>query len=156
MEEQQSGLAQTLTPVFVLTDKNRTRFFIRYFDNEKFEDTAGEVAWDAFAQERGVLSEKVATFPTKVSTEYVSMRYDLTPDRFTKRFGFVEIDGVVHDTPRQESKTRWRDAAITAYTNKRIIHIPDELLVKKVWWDYVAYRLWLWNHSIDWSGKMPL
>ncbi|HKT22842.1 MAG TPA: hypothetical protein VJR06_09585 [Nitrososphaerales archaeon] len=79
----------------------------------------------------------------------------LRPDRFVKS-EFVEIDGVVHDTDLQRMKTRRRDRAILEFTLKRILHIPDELLVRKEWHDYVAYRYWLWKRSDDPAYRIPL
>jgi len=52
----------------------------------------------------------------------------------------VEVDGVYHDTPTQQKKTKWRDGLLTQ-AGYRVIHVDAELTKNKAYQTYLKDKL---------------
>ena len=130
-----------------MTRKNETQHWIKAKGHEKFSDTKPEKfvkeimkeIYDAhfhFPEDYpfnalGGVGIDIKDEDGELITLHPDLRYDFNT--------IIETDGIYHDTPRQQSKTRWRDALLTR-AGYRVIHIGSRLC-DATWREYLRSEL---------------
>lgn len=115
-----------------MTNKNEVGYWIKRKGNEKFSDTAPELAFKKFVDGLGYIVTKGE--PVQIDG------WTLTPD-FDMNLGNIKkivilIDGRYHFTDTQEKKDRWRDEMYQK-AGRKVVHIDAGLVLSKQYHPYL-------------------
>lgn len=116
-----------------MTDKNRTIYWIKRKDRERFSHTKPEEDFKRFCDSKSYQVEWGEGFPVWVEG------WRLRPDfimKVDKNEFVILIDGRYHWTDTQAKKDRWRDE-LYQKAGKKVIHI-DAGLTEERYWKYLA------------------